>query len=162
MMQKFNNLAIAIGAGLCFSAIARADDIQFTTLPQTVQTTVIHETRISDASSVTHIVRSNDGIYAVTVRGTKGEQKVYVNEAGVAVPAPVSAPVSTTVVQKSTQIVQQPAAETVQTVTESPQTVVAYDQVQQNTSRYVLLEKKGKKEVYRDNQTGQKVTVKRD
>jgi hypothetical protein len=26
----------------------------------------------------------------------------------------------------------------------------------------VLLEKKGKKEVYRDNQTGQKVTVKRD
>jgi hypothetical protein len=37
-----------------------------------------------------------------------------------------------------------------------------YDQVQQNVSRYELLEKKGKKEIYRDNQTGQKVTVKRE
>jgi len=153
-MQKFSNLAIAIGAGLCFSAIAHADDIQFTTLPQTVQTTVIRETRIPDASSVTHIIRGSDGIYAVTVRSTTGEQLVYVNEASVAVPAPATAPVATTVVQKST--------ETVQPVTESPQTVVTYDQVQQNTSRYVLLEKKGKKEVYRDSQTGQKVTVKRD
>lgn len=149
-MRKLTDLAVAIGAGLCFCAIAHADDLQFTTLPQTVQTTVIRETRIPDASNVTRIVRDSNGIYVVTVRGTTGEQVVYVNEAGLV----VQAPVATTVVQKS--------VETVQPATDSPQTVVTYDQVQQNVSRYQLLEKKGKKEVYRDNQTGQKVTVKRE
>ena len=149
-MRKFTNLAIGIGVGLCFCTIAQADDLRFTTLPQTVQTTVIRETRIPDASSVTQIVRDSGGIYAVTVRGTAGEQVVYVNEAGLI----VQAPVTTTTVQKS--------VETVQPATESSQTVVTYDQVQQDVSRYQLLEKKGKKEVYRDNKTGQKVTVKRE
>jgi hypothetical protein len=37
-----------------------------------------------------------------------------------------------------------------------------WEQVQQNQPRYKLLEKKGRKEVYLDNQTGQKVTVKRE
>ena len=41
-------------------------------------------------------------------------------------------------------------------------TVVTWDQVQQNQPPYKLLEKKGRKEVYLDNQTGQKVTVKRE
>ena len=150
MMRKFTNLAIAIGAGLCVGATAQADDLQFTTLPQTVQSTVIRETRIPDASSVTRIVRDSGGIYVVTVRGTAGEQVVYVNEAGLI----VQAPVTTTTVQKS--------VETVQPATESSQTVVTYDQVQQDVSRYQLLEKKGNKEVYRDNKTGQKVTVKRE
>jgi hypothetical protein len=69
MMRKFTHLAIAIGAGLSFGATAQADDLRFTTLPQTVQTTVIRETRIPDASGVTRIVRDSSGIYAVTVRG---------------------------------------------------------------------------------------------
>ena len=149
-MRKYASLTIAIGAGLCFGVTAQADDLRFTTLPQTVQTTVIRETRIPDASSVTRIVRDTSGIYVVTVRGTTGEQVVYVNEAGLI----VQAPVTTTEVQES--------VETVQPAIESSQTVVTYDQVQQNVSRYQLLEKKGKKEVYRDNQTGQKVTVKRE
>jgi hypothetical protein len=169
-MRTFTNIAFAIGAGFCFAALAQADDLQFTTLPQTVQTTVIHETRIPDASSVTRIVRDSNGIYVVTVRGTTGEQVVYVNEAGLV----VQAPATTTTVEKTVEtaqpaIVQPPAntttvqkVETVQPAVESPQTVVTYDQVQQNVSRYQLLEKKGKKEVYRDNQTGQKVTVKRE
>jgi hypothetical protein len=150
MMKKFTNLAIAIAAGLCFGAIARADDLRFTTLPQTVQSTVIRETRLRDGSSVSRIVRDSSGIYVVTVRGTTGEQVVYVNDAGLI----VQAPVTTTTVQKS--------VETVQPVIESPQTLVTYDQVQQDVSRYQLLEKKGKKEVYLDNKTGQKVTVKRE
>jgi hypothetical protein len=107
----------------------------------------------------------------VTVRGTTGEQVVYVNESGLV----VQAPAATTVVQKSVETVQ-PAAEqqpvtttevhksveTVQPAVESPQTVVTYDQVQQNVSRYQLIENKGKKEIYRDTQTGQKVIVKRE
>jgi dipeptidase len=148
MMRKFTNLAITIGAGLCFGTIAQADDLRFTALPQTVQTTVIRETRIPDASGVTRIVRDSSGIYVVTVRGTTGEQVVYVNEAGLI----VSAPVTTTTVQR---------VEPVQPAVESSQTVVAYDEVQKDTSRYELLKKEGDKEVYRDKQTGQKVTVKR-
>jgi hypothetical protein len=148
MMRKFTNLAIAIGAGLCFGTIAQADDLRFTALPQTVQTTVIRETRIPDGSGVTRIVRDSSGIYVVTVRGGTGEQVVYVNESGLIVPAPVT----TTTVQK---------VEPVQPAVESSQTVVTYDEVQKDTSRYELLTKKGDKEVYRDKQTGQKVTVKR-
>ena len=146
-MQKFTTLAIAIGSGLCFGTIAQADDLRFTALPQTVQTTVIRETRIPDGSGVTRIVRDSGGIYVVTVRAAMGEQVVYVNEAGLIVPAPVT----TTTVQK----------ETVQPAEESSQAVVTYDEVQKDTSRYELITKKGDKEVYRDNQTGQKVTVKR-
>jgi hypothetical protein len=148
MMRKFTNLAIAIGAGLCFGTIAQADDLVFTALPQTVQTTVIRQTRIPDGSGVTRIVRDSSGIYVVTVRGASGEQVVYVNEAGLIVPAPVT----TTTVQR---------VEPVQPAVESSQTVVTYDEVQNDTSRYELLTKKGDKEVYRDKQTGQKVTVKR-
>ena len=162
-MQKFTSLAIAIGAGLCFGTVAQADDLRFTALPQTVQTTVIRETRIPDASGVTRIIRDSSGIYAVTVRAATGEQIVYVNEAGLIVPAPTT----TTTVQRvepvppavTTTTVQK--VEPVQPVEESVQTVVTYDEVQKDTSRYELLTKKGDKEVYRDKQTGQKVTVKR-
>jgi hypothetical protein len=146
-MRKIANLGIAIGAGLCFGATAQADDLRFISLPPTVQTTVIREKRIPYASSVTRIVRHSSGIYVVTVRGATGEQVIYVNEAGRIVQAPVSTPA----VQKSTW--------TVLPAFESSQTVVTYDQVQQNVSRYQLLERKGTKEMYRDSRTGQKVTV---
>ena len=152
-----------MGAGLCFGTIAKADDLRFTALPQTVQTTVIRETRIPDGSGVTRIVRDNSGIYAVTVRAATGEQVVYVNEAGLMVPAPLT----TTTVQRVDPV--QPAVTTttvqkvepVQPAVASTQTVVTYDEVQKDTSRYELVSKKGNKEVYRDKQTGQKVTVKR-
>jgi hypothetical protein len=113
-----------------------------------MQTTVIRETRIPDASGVTRVVRDSSGIYVITVRGATGEQVVYLNEAGLIVPAPLTA----TSVQR---------VETVQPAVGSSQTVVTYDQVQKDASRYQLLRKKGNKEVYRDKETGQKVTVKR-
>jgi hypothetical protein len=119
-------------------------------LPETVQTTVMRETRIIDASSVTRIVRDSSGIYVVTVRDTTGEQVVCVNEAGLI----VRAPVTIATIQKS--------VETVLPAIESSLTVVTYDQVRQNVSRYQLLEKKGTKEVYWDKRVGQKVIVKRE
>jgi hypothetical protein len=83
-------------------------------------------------------------------KGIKGEQVVYLNEAGLIVQAPV---ISTTL---------QNSVEMVLPAIESSQTAVAYDQVQQNVSRYQLLEKKGTKEGYRDNRIGLKVIVKRE
>jgi hypothetical protein len=131
-------LALTLSLGV----FARADDIQFTTLPQVVQTTVVRETHIPDATLVTRVVREDGGIYAVTVRQNDATRVVYVNEAGAIVDSPTS---------------------TVTTTTEpAEQEVITYEQVKQNLPRYELIEKKGNKEVYLDHQTGQKVKVKRE
>jgi len=134
-MKKNTTLGLALGAGLFLGSAVFADELQFTTLPQPVQTTVVRETHIANPSYVTRVVREDDGIYVVTVRGTSGDQVVYVNGEGA--------------------IMQRPAAP-------AEGTVITYDQVQQDLPRYQLLEKKGRKEVYFDRQTGQKVTVKRE
>jgi hypothetical protein len=61
--KKISALSIESRAGLGFAAIAQVDDLRFTTLAQTVQTTVIRKAGIPDASSVTRIVRDSSGIY---------------------------------------------------------------------------------------------------
>ncbi|HXO96211.1 MAG TPA: hypothetical protein VN857_06480 [Chthoniobacterales bacterium] len=136
--------AALLALTLSLVAFARADDIQFTTLPQVVQTTVVRETHIPDATLVTRVVRENTGIYAVTVHQDKGTRVVYVNEAGAIVDSPTSTVTTTT------------------TTEPAEQEVITYDQVKQNLPRYELIEKKGNKEVYLDHQTGQKVKVKRE
>jgi ABC-type Na+ efflux pump permease subunit len=150
-MKKIPTLVLAVGAAISLVPIARSDEIEFTALPQPVQTTVIRETHIANPSSVTRVVRSEDGVYAVTVRRESGEQVVYVNPEGAIVQAPAS---TTTTTKKTT--VQEPATE--------EEEVVTYEQVQQNLPRYQLLEKKdkGKKEIYLDRQTGKKVKVERE
>jgi hypothetical protein len=148
-MKKITYLALALGAGICINSAALADEIQFTTLPQPVQTTVIREIHIANPTYVTRVVRGESGVYAVTVRGNGGDQIVYVNSEGTIV-QPSSVTTTTTV--------QQPA----QTTEPVEGTVVTYDQLQQDLPRYQLLEKKGRKEVYFDRKTGQKVTVKRE
>lgn len=147
-------MVLALGSAISLVPIARSDDVGFTTLPQPVQTTVIRETHIANPSFVTHVVRSDNGIYAVTVRGEGGgDQVVYVNPEGAVVQAPSSTTTTTTVQQPSTTTtVQEPVEEA----------VVTYQQVQQNQSRYQLVEKKGGKEVYYDRETGKKVKVERE
>ena len=133
-------LAITLWLG----TLARGDEIQFTALPQPVQTTVIRETHIPSPAAVTHVVRNSGGIYAVTVRQSDTTRVIYVDEAGTI----VTAPTSTTTVTPTTE----PAE----------QRVITYEQVQQDLPRYQLIEKKGNKEVYLDRLTGQKVKVKRE
>jgi hypothetical protein len=141
---------IMVATGACLGIVAQADEILFTTLPETVQTTVIQETHIASSTGVLRVIHDSSGVYAVTVRGTEGDRIVYVNEAGALVQAPGTT--TTTTVQTA-----QPAQAAVGT----EQTVTTYDEVQKSQSRYELLEKKGDKEIYLDHQTGQKVTVKR-
>jgi hypothetical protein len=129
---------------LSLSAFARADDIQFTTLPQPIQTSVIRETHISGPTAVTRVVRENGGIYAVTLRENEGTRIVYVNEGGTIVQAPSSTTTTTT------------------TTEPTEEQVITYEQVQQDVPRYQLIEKKGDKEIYMDRQTGKKVKVKRE
>ena len=136
--------AALLALTLSLGVFTRADDIQFTTLPQVVQTTVVRETHIPDATLVTRVVREDSGIYAVTVRQNDATRVVYVNEAGAIVDSPTSTVTTTT------------------TTEPAEQEVITYEQVKQNLPRYELIEKKGNKEVYLDHQTGQKVKVKRE
>ena len=138
-MKISTTLALAFWTAICITTVALADEIQFTTLPPQVQTTVVRETHIANPTYVTRVVRDDTGIYAVTVRGTAGDQIVYVNGEGAIVQAPAAATTTTT-----TTTVRQPT----QTVEPAEGTVVTYDQVQQDVPRYQLIEKKGKKEVY--------------
>jgi hypothetical protein len=128
---------------LLLGPLARADEIEFTTLPQPIQTSVIRETHISGPNAVTRVIRQDGGVYAVTVRETTGSRVVYVNESGTIVQTP-SSTVTTTTTEPTEQV------------------VTTYEQVQQDLPRYQLIEKKGNKEVYLDRQTGQKVKVKRE
>lgn len=132
-----------LAMALSLAAFARADEIQFTTLPQPIQTSVIRETHISDPSMVTRVIRDEGGVYAVTVRENDATRVVYVNDSGMIVQAPSLATTTTT-------------------TTERAEPVVTYQQIQQGQPRYQLIEKKGDKEVYMDRQTGQKVKVKRE
>jgi hypothetical protein len=152
-VMKKSILPLLIAAGALAGTSARADEIQFTTLPQPVQTTVIRETHITGPTNVTRVVHDLNGVYAVTVRSDAGERVVYVNDSGAVVQAPGTTTVQRTETTQTTQAVQ-PA-------NSSEQTVVTYDQVQGNQGRYELIKKEHDKEVYLDHQTGQKVIVKR-
>ena len=150
-MNKYM-LQVLIAAGTFVGTTAHADQIQFTTLPQPVQTTVVQKTHIAGPANVVRVIHESNGVYAVTVHSDTGDQVVYVTDSGAIAQGPAAAATTTTTTTEQTV---RPAAE-------APQTVVTYDQIQKAQPRYELIEKKGRKEIYIDHQTGQKVTVKRD
>jgi hypothetical protein len=134
-------LAVTLSLG----AFARGDEIQFTTLPQPLQTSVIRETHISGPTAVTRVIRENGGVYAVTVRENEGTRVVWVNESGTIVQAPSSTTTRTTTTTEPTE-----------------EQVVTHEEVQRELPRYQLIKKEHDKEIYLDRQTGQKVKVKRE
>ena len=137
-MKNVTRFIAIAGASLCLVALAKADEVQFTTLPQVVQSSVIKQTRITSPSRVVRVIQDN-GIYGVTVMTETGQQVVYVNPTGV--------------------IVQAPTETTTTTTTEVPDQVVTTQEIQTAPSRYELIEKKGDKEIYIDHQTGRRVKV---
>ena len=148
-MKKYI-LPVLIAAGAFVGSAAQADEIQFTTLPQPVQTTVVRETHITGPANVVRVVHESNGVYAVTVHREEGDKVVYVTESGAIAPEPAATTTTTTTEQ------------TVQPAAEEQQTVVTYDQIKKDQPRYELIEKKGRKEIYLDHQTGKKVKVERD
>ena len=155
-MKNLTRFIAIAGASVCLVALAKADEIQFTTLPQPVQTTVIKQTRIASPSRVVRVVQDN-GIYGVTVMTDTGQQVVYVNPTGEIVEAP-------TVVHETAPTVTHETAptvthETTTTTTTVPEEVVTTQEIQQAAPRYELIEKKGDKEIYLDHQTGRRVKV---
>jgi hypothetical protein len=130
-------IAIAV-VGLCLSAVSKADEIQFTTLPQPVQRTVIERTSITSPQQVVRVVR-NSGVYAITVDTVSGQQIFYVNPAG-------------TIVQPAGQVV-------MTTTTEPSEIVISQGEIREIGTRYKLLKREHDKAVYRDLQTGGKIKI---
>jgi hypothetical protein len=142
-MKNVTRLIAVAAASVCFVALAKADEIQFTTLPQVVQSSVIKQTRITSPSRVVRVVQDS-GIYGVTVMTDTGQQVIYVNPTGEIVEAPTVRGETTTT-----------------TTTEVPDQMVTTQEIQTAGNRYELIEKKGNKEIYIDHQTGRKVKVER-
>ena len=162
-MRNVTRLIAVAGVGVSLVALAKADEVmQFTALPQVVQSSVIKETRIVSPTKVVRVVQDTGGSYTVTYLSESGQQVVYVSPTGAILQTPASTvretTTTTTTEQPNTVVTQRPA-----TVVESigPEAVVTTEEVQQAPSRYELIEKKGNKEVYLDHQTGRKVKVER-
>ena len=141
-MKNLTILIAVAGVSVSFVALAKADELGFTTLPPPVQTSVIKETRITSPTKVLRVVQDTGGVYAVTVMTDTGQQVVYVQPTGVIVQAPAST-----------------VQETTTTTTEVPEGVITTDVIQQYPSRFELLEKKGDKEIYLDHQTGRRIKL---
>jgi len=141
-MKNLTILIAVAGVSVSFVALAKADELGFTTLPPPAQTSVIKETRITSPTKVLRVVQDTGGVYAVTVMTDTGQQVVYVQPTGVIVQAPAST-----------------VQETTTTTTEVPEGVITTDVIQQYPSRFELLEKKGDKEIYLDHQTGRKIKL---
>src|ERR1700749_3344533 len=164
-MKNLTRFIAVAGASVCMVALAPADELQFSTLPQVVQSSVIKQTRITSPTRVVRVVQDN-GIYGVTVMTETGQQVVYVNPTGEIVESPtvVHETAPTVVQQTGPTVVQQtgPAVThetTTTTTTEAPDQVVTTQEIQAAGSRYELIEKKGHKAIYLDHQTGRKVKV---
>ena len=156
-MKNLTRFIAVAGASVCLVALAKADEVQFTTLPQVVQSSVIKQTRITSPTRVVRVVQDN-GIYGVTVMTDTGQQVVYVNPTGAIVEAPtVVHETAPTVVQQTGPTVTHETTTT--TTTEVPDQVVTTQEIQAAGSRYELIEKKGHKAIYLDHQTGRKVKV---
>ena len=123
----------------CLTALVKADEIQFTTLPQPAQTTVIRETHIVGPTDVVRVLRQDNGLYAVTVRKNPGREIVYVNSEG-----QIMQPVAT-----NSTVIETTQAPTLDTFVRNL-----------DSSRYQLIEKKDEKEVYLDKLTGTKWVLK--
>jgi hypothetical protein len=152
MTTKAKFLVVAGVLGLSGMVAALADDIQFVTLPETVRTAVIRETRIPDVSRVTRVVRDENGLYEVTVRRESDNNVVYVDPYG-------------RVVRQQTVAFSQPVGVNRQVVTETVPDDSEYPSVDTfvrslDTARFQLIEKKDNKEVYIDRRTGKKWKVK--
>ncbi len=152
MTMKAKFLVAAGVVGLSGMVAALADDVQFVTLPETVRTAVIRETRIPDVSRVTRVVRDENGLYEVTVRRESDNDVVFVDPYG-------------RVVRQQTAAFSQPVGANRQVVTETVTEDAEYPTVDTfvrslDTARFQLIEKKDNKEVYLDRRTGKKWKVK--
>jgi hypothetical protein len=140
-MNRINYIIAAAGLGLFLCATTKAKEIQFTTLPQVVRTTVFHHYHITAPEKVVRVVEEPDNIYEVTVLTDSGQQVVYVNAEG-------------TIVQRPGGVVETRGE------SESGEVTVTMDEIQGGGERYVFVQDQGPDAIYIDHQTNKRVIVK--
>jgi hypothetical protein len=127
------------GLSFCLLTISKGDVIQFTTLPEVVQTTVINETRIATPASVIRVVPEPEGIYEIVVQTDTGEQTIYVSTEGT--------------------IVQQPRTAVREEGSEGGETFVTIEEIQRGGSRYQVIDRD--QGIYVDRQTNRRIRIRR-
>ncbi|HEX6566854.1 MAG TPA: hypothetical protein VF020_21360 [Chthoniobacterales bacterium] len=140
MKKVIYQLAIA-GLGLSFCAITNAKEIQFTTLPEVVRTTVIHHYNVVSPEKVVRVVEEPDNIYQVTVVTDSGDQIVYVTADG-------------RIVERPGSVVESREGSTAGEVT------ITWDEIQSGGERYGFVQDQGPDAIYIDHQTNKRVLVK--
>jgi hypothetical protein len=134
--------AIAVGGlSLFLGAVAWGAEIQFTTLPEVVRTTVIRQTGIPGPDKVVQVVQEPDNIYEITVLTDTGQRIIYVTEDG-------------TIVQRPGVAVDEGSTSGSEEVT------LTLDEIQRGGNRYRFVEDQGPNKVYMDTQTNKRVIVK--
>jgi hypothetical protein len=128
------------GLSFCWLTISKGDVIQFTTLPEVVQTTVIHETRMPTPASVIRVVQEPEGIYEVVVQTDTGEQTIYVSTEG-------------TIVQRARTAVREEGSE-------GGVPFVTIEEIQRGGSRYEVIDRE--QGIYIDRQTNRRGKIGRE
>jgi len=142
-MKKAKYLFVVAGLGLSLCAITKAREIQFTTLPEVVRTTVIHKYNIVSPEKVVRVVEEPDSIYELTIVTDTGNEIVYVKADGTIVERPGGVVESREGTEGS----------------ESAEVTITLDQVSSAGERYEFVQDQGPDAIYIDHQTNKRVIV---
>ena len=139
-MNKAKYLFVVAGLGLSLCAVTKAREIQFTTLPEVVRTTVIHKYSIASPDKVVRVVELPDNIYEISVVTDNGNQIVFVKLDG-------------TIVERPTGVVEEREG------SESGEVNITLDQVRSAGDRYVFVQDEGPDAIYIDRTTNKRVII---
>lgn len=145
-MNKVKYLFVAAGLGLSLCATTKAKEVQFTTLPEVVRTTVIHRYNVVSPEKVIRVVELPDSIYELTVVTDNGNQIVYVKADG-------------TIVERPGEAVETREGTESREGSESGEVTVTLDQVRSAGERYEFVEDQGPDAIYIDHQTNKRVII---
>jgi hypothetical protein len=145
-MKKAKYLFVIAGLGLSLCAITKAKEIQFTTLPEVVRTTVIHKYNIVSSEKVVRVVEEPDNIYELTIVTDTGNQIVYVQADG-------------TIVERPGGVVESREGTESREGSESAEVTITLDQVRSAGERYEFVQDQGPDAIYIDHQTNKRVII---
>ena len=140
-MKRTKYVIAAAALGLFLCATTKAKEIQFTTLPEVVRTTVFHHYHFTAPEKVVRVVEEPDNIYEVTVVTNEGQQIIFVNAEG-------------TIVERPSGVVETTGG------SESGEVSVTLDEVQSAGERYEFVQDQGPDAIFIDHQTNKRVIVK--
>jgi hypothetical protein len=143
-MKKAKYIFVVAGLSLSLCAITKAREIQFTTLPEVVRTTVIHKYNVVSPEKVVRVVEEPDNIYELTIVTDSGNQIVYVKEDG-------------TIVERTGGVVESREGTE---GSESGEVSITLDQVKTAGERYEFVQDQGPDAIYIDHQTNKRVIIK--